>query len=188
MKGEFISAAFCFSDRKRLNNISIYDFSEITRDSSINTKGKREPRSAACAAKKTLCHFHRKSRGTEANAFCPAVRSNCVSRCLRLFLMRHHRHSSQAETALSFSAILLFHPGGKLLRLFAAVTAELIAAHLADALIALDGGFALDLGFKELHQSLDILLIAVDGQASPRPRFRPRRRSRPKWRRHRRAS
>lgn len=78
--------------------------------------------------------------------------------------MRHHWHSSQAETALSFSAILLFHPGGKLLRLFAAVTAELIAAHLADALIALDGGFALDLGFKELHQSLDILLIAVDGQ------------------------
>ena len=84
--------SFCFSDRKRLNNVSIYDFSEITRDFSINTKGKREPRSAACAAKKTLCHFHRKSRGTEANAFCPAVRSNCVSRCLRLFLMHSHRH------------------------------------------------------------------------------------------------
>lgn len=61
--------SFCFSDRKRLNNISIYDFSEITRDSSINTKGKREPRVGGVCREKDALPFPQKKPRDRSQCF-----------------------------------------------------------------------------------------------------------------------
>ena len=63
---------------------------------------------------------------------------------------------------LLFDAPFL-HPLGQILGFQTVILAAGIAAVGAVALVALDGGFPLDVLLQELHQSLDIGLLAVHG-------------------------